>query len=82
LAKLGADVTGVDKATLHSAVAAMPGTERLGSGFGLSPEPVDWLFCDMIAYPGRLLALVHRWIDAGRRAIHRLHDQVPGADRP
>jgi len=46
--------------------AAMPGvTQRNGSAFGLEPEPVDWLFSDVIAYPDRLLALVRRWIDAG-----------------
>ena len=66
LAKLGADVTAVDKAPLAATVAAMPGvTERLDSAFGLEPEPVDWLFSDIIAYPDRLLALVRRWIEAG-----------------
>jgi 23S rRNA (cytidine2498-2'-O)-methyltransferase len=66
LAKLGANVTAVDKAPLATTVAAMPGvTERLDSAFGLAPEPVDWLFSDIIAYPDRLLALVRRWIDAG-----------------
>jgi 23S rRNA (cytidine2498-2'-O)-methyltransferase len=66
LATLGADVTAVDKAPLAATVAAMPGVaERLDSAFGLEPEPVDWLFSDVIAYPDRLLALVRRWIDAG-----------------
>ncbi len=66
LATLGADVTAVDKAPLAATVAAMPGvSERLDSAFGLEPEPVDWLFSDIIAYPDRLLALVRRWIDAG-----------------
>jgi 23S rRNA (cytidine2498-2'-O)-methyltransferase len=66
LAQLGADVTAVDKAPLAATVAAMPGvSERLDSAFGLEPEPVDWLFSDIIAYPDRLLALVRRWIDAG-----------------
>jgi 23S rRNA (cytidine2498-2'-O)-methyltransferase len=66
LATLGADVTAVDKAPLAAGVAAMPGvTERLDSAFGMVPEPVDWLFSDIIAYPDRLLALVRRWIDAG-----------------
>ncbi len=31
----------------------------------MPPEPVDWLCSDVIAYPDRLLALVHRWIEAG-----------------
>jgi 23S rRNA (cytidine2498-2'-O)-methyltransferase len=66
LASLGADVTAVDKAPLDPAVAAMPGvTERLDSAFGMAPEPVDWLFSDVIAYPDRLLGLVRRWIEAG-----------------
>lgn len=65
LAQLGAAVTAVDKAPLAPEVAAMPGvTERRDSAFGLAPEPVDWLFSDVIAYPNRLLSLVRRWIDA------------------
>jgi 23S rRNA (cytidine2498-2'-O)-methyltransferase len=66
LASLGAAVTAVDKAPLAANVAAMPGvTERLDSGWSVAPEPVDWLFSDIIAYPKRLLDLVRRWIDAG-----------------
>ncbi len=66
LARLGAAVTAVDKAPLDPAVAALPNvTQRLDSAFSLLPEPVDWLFSDVIAYPDRLLALVRRWIDAG-----------------
>ncbi|MGE0418252.1 MAG: SAM-dependent methyltransferase [Acetobacteraceae bacterium] len=72
IARLGAQVTAIDKAPLDPAVAAMPGvSERRDSAFALPPEPVDWLFSDVIAYPDRLLALVHRWIRAGapRRII-------------
>lgn len=66
LAQLGATVTAVDKAPLDPRVAALPNViERRESAFGLAPEPVDWLFSDVIAYPDRLLALVRRWIDAG-----------------
>lgn len=66
LATLGADVTAVDKAPLAPAVAAMPGViQRLDSAFAMTPEPVDWLFSDIIAYPDRLLAMVRRWIDSG-----------------
>ncbi len=68
LARLGAQVTAVDKAPLDPAVTAMPGVAvRLESAFGLDPrrEPrVDWLFSDVICYPARLLALVRRWIEA------------------
>ncbi|HEY0418658.1 MAG TPA: SAM-dependent methyltransferase [Acetobacteraceae bacterium] len=66
IAQLGASVTAIDKAPLDPRVAAMPGvTFRPGSAFALAPEPVDWLFSDIIAYPARLLELVQRWIAAG-----------------
>jgi 23S rRNA (cytidine2498-2'-O)-methyltransferase len=66
LARLGARVIALDKAPLAPEVAAMPGvTWRAGNAFALAPEPFDWLFSDVIAYPRRLLALVERWIAAG-----------------
>jgi 23S rRNA (cytidine2498-2'-O)-methyltransferase len=62
LARLGARVTAVDKAPLDPRVAAMPGVDwRQESAFALEPEPVEWLFSDVICYPARLLALVRRW---------------------
>lgn len=71
LATLGADVTAVDKTPLDPNVAAMPGvTERLDSAFSVPPEPVDWLFSDIVAYPDRLLSLVRHWIDA--RAVRHV----------
>ncbi|HYZ62327.1 MAG TPA: SAM-dependent methyltransferase [Acetobacteraceae bacterium] len=66
LARLGASVTAVDKAPLDPAVAAMPGVSTVQeSAFALEPRPVDWLVCDVIAYPARLLGLIRRWIEAG-----------------
>jgi 23S rRNA (cytidine2498-2'-O)-methyltransferase len=66
LARLGATVTAVDKAALDPRVAALPGVSfREASAFAVAPEPVDWLVCDVIAYPDRLLALARRWIAAG-----------------
>lgn len=66
VAKLGAQVTAIDRAPLADKVAAMPGVRwREGSAFALPPEPVDWLLSDIIAYPDRLLALVQAWIAAG-----------------
>ena len=50
----------------------MPGVVwRQDSAFALSPERCDWMVCDVIAYPERLLALVRRWIaaDAAARII-------------
>ncbi len=66
LASLGASVRAVDKAPLDPRIAAMPGVKQvIDSAFAFSPEPVDWLVCDVIAYPARLLSLVERWIAAG-----------------
>ncbi|MBX6742166.1 MAG: hypothetical protein IRY87_08985 [Acetobacteraceae bacterium] len=70
LARLGARVVAVDKAPLDPAVARMPEvTVRQESAFGLDPRhhpAVDWLFSDVICYPARLLALVRRWLEAGK----------------
>ena len=70
-ASLGARVLAVDKAPLDPEIAAMEGVEaRQESAFALDPaewsgQPVDWLVCDVIAYPGRSLALIQRWMAAG-----------------
>ena len=66
LARLGTSVQAVDKAPLDPRIAGMPGvTQMLASAFALSPMPVDWLVCDVVAYPARLLELVKRWIGTG-----------------
>ncbi len=78
IASLGADVLAVDKAPLDPAVAAMPGVTTLRqSAFAMTPEPCDWLFSDIIAYPDRLYALVQSWIDAkaARRIVCTLKFQ-------
>jgi 23S rRNA (cytidine2498-2'-O)-methyltransferase len=71
-ASLSARVVAFDRAPLAPGVAAMLGVRhRPESAFGVDPrrEPrVDWLVCDVIAYPPRSLALVRRWLDAGRAA--------------
>jgi 23S rRNA (cytidine2498-2'-O)-methyltransferase len=69
LARMGARVLSVDKAPLAPAVACLPRIEyRSASAFALDPRalgPVDWLFCDVVCYPARLLRLVERWLAAG-----------------
>ena len=65
LAQLGASVTAVDKAALDPAVAGLPNVTTLQeSAFALEPRAVDWLVCDVIAYPARLLGLMTQWIEA------------------
>lgn len=69
LAHMGARVLSIDKAPLDPAVMRLPGVEyRAESAFALDPRalgPVDWLFCDVVCYPARLLRLVERWLAAG-----------------
>ncbi len=67
LARLGAEVTAVDRARLDPAIAAMPGVHwQEGSAFTIEPHPVDWVFSDVIAYPAPLLAMVQRWVASGQ----------------
>lgn len=69
LSGLGLSVLAIDKAPLAPAVVARPGvTVRRQSAFGVDPDsvgPVDWLCCDVICYPHRLLTLVQRWLASG-----------------
>ena len=69
LATLGARVIAVDKAPLAANVAAMPNVQsRNESAFAIDPKavgPIDWLLCDVICYPDRLLALVQKWLESG-----------------
>lgn len=66
IAKLGASVVAVDRSPLEPRVAAMPGVSfRQGSAFTVVPEAVDWVFSDVIAYPGPLLDMVGKWVDSG-----------------
>ena len=76
LASLGARVEAVDRAALDPAVAAMPGVvARAGDAFGVTPRPVDWLVCDVIAYPARSLELLRAWLPVARRVACTLKFQ-------
>ncbi len=88
LARLGARVIAVDKAPLEPAIAAMPGVTVLRqSAFAIVPERwraengvADWLVCDVVAYPKRILRLLRAWIAAGaaRRIVCTLKFQGEG----
>ena len=70
LAKLGADVLAIDRARLDPAVEAMAGVRwQEGSAFTAEPRAVDWLFCDVIAYPAPLLDLVRCWMGHARHIV-------------
>lgn len=69
LAGLGARVLSVDKAPLAPEIARNPLVEYVaGSAFALAPETsgrFDWLCCDVICYPERLLKTIGRWLESG-----------------
>jgi 23S rRNA (cytidine2498-2'-O)-methyltransferase len=69
LARLGAEVTAVDRAPLDERIAAMPGVRFLKhDAFTLKPQdigPIDWLFCDAACYPSRLFKWIEQWLASG-----------------
>jgi 23S rRNA (cytidine2498-2'-O)-methyltransferase len=69
LHELGADVIAVDKADLDPRLEGLARiSRRKESAFALDPADVgdvDWLFSDIICYPGRLADLLGRFLAAG-----------------
>jgi 23S rRNA (cytidine2498-2'-O)-methyltransferase len=75
LARLGAEVTAVDRSPLDGKIAALRDAEGRPlvrfikhDAFTLKPEeigPVDWLFCDVICYPPRLYGWIEKWLASG-----------------
>ena len=69
LSRLGADVIAVDRAPLDESIASMPGVSLIRhDAFTLKPEeigPIDWLFSDVVCYPGRLFEWIEKWLDSG-----------------
>jgi 23S rRNA (cytidine2498-2'-O)-methyltransferase len=66
LQNLGARVLSVDGARLDPRVESLPRVEyRKGDAFRIKPAelgPVDWAFCDVIAYPAKTLELIETWM--------------------
>ncbi|HEV2969781.1 MAG TPA: SAM-dependent methyltransferase [Pirellulales bacterium] len=60
----GAHVTAVDRSPLRADLMEHPElTFVRGDAFRFEPaETVDWLLCDVIAFPDRLLELLQRWL--------------------
>jgi 23S rRNA (cytidine2498-2'-O)-methyltransferase len=63
----GARVVAIDRSPLRSDLMANPALTFLrGDAFAYRPtETVDWLLCDVIAFPQRIIELLQSWI-AGR----------------
>jgi 23S rRNA (cytidine2498-2'-O)-methyltransferase len=65
-AKRGADVIAVDNGPLKGGAAEHPGIEhRAEDAFTFRPGEMDWLFCDMVENPDRVLELVSGWVGRG-----------------
>lgn len=65
-ARRGALVTAVDNGPLKGAGLHPNITHKTEDAFVFRPEkPVDWLFCDMVEDPERIIALVDRWLKEG-----------------
>jgi 23S rRNA (cytidine2498-2'-O)-methyltransferase len=69
LAKIGVQVTSVDRADLDKKVLNYPNVQfHRESAFGLDPKKIEipFLLCsDIICYPEKLLELILRWESAG-----------------
>ncbi len=76
LANRGMKVTAVDNGPMDSALIKSGLVEHLrADGFTFRPRhPVDWLVCDMVEKPARVVDLIARWFERGdcRAAIFNL----------
>ena len=75
LARMGcAEVRAVDRAPLAPQVSRLPNVRaERGSAFEVKPggtiaersenAGVDWLFSDVVCYPGRLVTMLERWLE-------------------
>ncbi len=63
-AKRGALVTAIDNGPMKNGAAGNSNIEHIrADAFRWQPaNPVDWLFCDMVEEPSRVIALVKKWI--------------------
>jgi 23S rRNA (cytidine2498-2'-O)-methyltransferase len=63
----GAEVLAIDRAPLRADLMRNPRlTFVRGDAFRYRPEqPVDWLLCDVIAFPARTIELIEAWLTAG-----------------
>ncbi len=62
-ARRGARVTAVDNGPLKAGALDAHITALAEDAFKFAPaQPVDWLFCDMVEDPERVVALLRRWL--------------------
>jgi 23S rRNA (cytidine2498-2'-O)-methyltransferase len=63
----GASVVAVDRSPLRSDLMRRAALQFVrGDAFRYRPpQPVDWLLCDVIAFPAKTIALAERWLAEG-----------------
>jgi 23S rRNA (cytidine2498-2'-O)-methyltransferase len=61
----GANVVAVDRSPLRADLMRNPSLKFIrGDAFRFQPgSPVDWLLCDVIAFPDRVFELLKRWLE-------------------
>ncbi len=65
-ARRGAAVVAIDNGPLKGGAVHAGIAHRAEDAFKFAPgKPVDWLFCDMVEDPDRVLALLDRWFKDG-----------------
>ncbi len=66
LQKMGAKILAFDKAPLNPEITMLEGVEfSQKDAFALFPKDfpnIDWVFCDVIAYPEKLLSWIKLWL--------------------
>lgn len=64
----GASVVAIDRSPLRDDLMRHPKLQFIqGDAFRFAPEsPVDWLLCDVIAFPQKTVAMVEDWLTAKR----------------
>jgi 23S rRNA (cytidine2498-2'-O)-methyltransferase len=78
LDQLGCNVISVDKAPLAENLRLSERVKFIEeSAFALKPQPVDWLFSDVICYPERLLELVKQWQGFAKNFVCTVKFQGP-----
>jgi 23S rRNA (cytidine2498-2'-O)-methyltransferase len=68
-ARLGAHVLAIDRSPLAPKIARLPTVEfKSGNAFAFAPDSsIDWLLCDVAAYPVKLWQYVEKWLERDTR---------------
>ncbi|HAR43749.1 MAG TPA: hypothetical protein DCS07_14130 [Bdellovibrionales bacterium] len=66
LAELGVSVLSIDRSPLSEKLQKYKNIEfTAGDAFSFKPQPMDWVFSDVICYPDKLLEYLRIWLESG-----------------